>query len=68
MHIICICISTTDALKLIIWTNSIYVKILYSALFARDIITKCILNNLMGMLTVALLRQFSNSARLITYH
>ena len=61
MHIICICISTTDALKLIIWTNSIYVKILYSALFARDIITKCILNNLMGMLTVALLRQFSNS-------
>ena len=61
MHIICICISTTDALKLIIWTNSIYVKILYSALFARDIITKCILNNLIGMLTVALLRQFSNS-------
>ena len=39
----------TDALKLNIWTNSIYVKVLYSALFARDIITKCIINNLMGM-------------------
>ena len=39
----------TDALKLNIWTNSIYIKVLYSALFARDIITKCIINNLMGM-------------------
>ena len=46
MHIICICISTTDALKLIIWTNSIYVKVSFSALFARDIITKCIINNI----------------------
>ena len=32
-----------------IWTNSINVIVLYSALFARDIIAKCIINNIMGM-------------------
>ena len=37
----------THALKLNIWTNSIYVKVLFSALFARDIITKCIINNIL---------------------